>query len=824
MAQEINIQKELHYYSEELTQKLFQLHGAAAAVVEAPSGYGKTTAVRDCFSSAALKSMPVHWFSAAAEEPVSAYRRLCRAIGRIDPKTEARLLKIGLPCPDAMGEACDVLRSIRCRSETWLVIDNFHLLFDLLPSDFLSCLLAHGSEKLHVVIITQFLRPELLAFLYRRGLPYLTQTDLCLSAADIRSYYRLAGKNISEQDAKYVEHSSGGWMTAVCLHLCALRERGAFLDAPGILSLMEQLVWDALDDTRRMFLLRLSPFETITLRQVKALCGEFPVDARSALQLPFLRFDPAERRYELHELLARLLRKKRRERGAAFDRECFARAGDLCRDEGQSLRALEFYSRAGDFRRMFSLNLSDFYAATVGGIPFYKLAIRIVRACPPEMMRENLLSMLRIAYALLAGGMERKFSTLMDKLYPFLDGDGEEGSWLLADWTLLSSYRSFPDLAKMTGELKRAADLFCGRRSRVIFPDSPWCYSVMTPFLVFHSEAGNVPREAEALEKYFALYTGMTGGHGAGADILFCVEHAYYMGNFPQGEVLAYKAAFVAQNSRQEIIRLAATLCLAWSALQKRDARGRNRAFDALTGPRLTELLEHAFVLPAARDTVHALLVRKLDMSDERVPRWLREGDFSGGQLPHIRPLGLLVHLDYLRHSRNFLQLAGTVNTLYSQRVKVGRFGSIYAVLIAAAGCAELGHRRQAVRLICRAAAFLLEDGLYAQLVVYDGLLNGLVEKCIRREFPEHAEPFCKVREQVGHALASIFPELARDELSQELTQREREVALLAASGLTNEEIAGRLYLTSNTVRTHLRAVFRKLKIDRRSKLVEKLC
>lgn len=66
-------------------------------------------------------------------------------------------------------------------------------------------------------------------------------------------------------------------------------------------------------------------------------------------------------------------------------------------------------------------------------------------------------------------------------------------------------------------------------------------------------------------------------------------------------------------------------------------------------------------------------------------------------------------------------------------------------------------------------------------------------------------------------ALESVVP------LGEELTDREREVALLAAGGRTSQEIADALFLSVRTVDTHLHRVYRKLLIDGRHQLAESL-
>ena len=57
----------------------------------------------------------------------------------------------------------------------------------------------------------------------------------------------------------------------------------------------------------------------------------------------------------------------------------------------------------------------------------------------------------------------------------------------------------------------------------------------------------------------------------------------------------------------------------------------------------------------------------------------------------------------------------------------------------------------------------------------------------------------------------------------QELTPREKQAAALACLGYTNLEIAERMVISRNTVKTHLRSVLRKFNVNSKSQLREVL-
>lgn len=105
-------------------------------------------------------------------------------------------------------------------------------------------------------------------------------------------------------------------------------------------------------------------------------------------------------------------------------------------------------------------------------------------------------------------------------------------------------------------------------------------------------------------------------------------------------------------------------------------------------------------------------------------------------------------------------------------------------------------------------------------------LVKGMIERRARRK--------AEARESLGRALgiferlgAPLWADKARRELAKisvrasgdRLTETERRIAALVTQGHTNREVASALFVTENTVQTHVQHIFQKLGVRSRTEL-----
>ncbi len=151
------------------------------------------------------------------------------------------------------------------------------------------------------------------------------------------------------------------------------------------------------------------------------------------------------------------------------------------------------------------------------------------------------------------------------------------------------------------------------------------------------------------------------------------------------------------------------------------------------------------------------------------------------------------------------------------------RMGSVIEILVLQALAFEaqdnipsaLASLKRALTLAEREGYFRLfvDEGPSMAHLLYEAVSRGNASGYVQRllaAFPT-AEP-----EQTTPAK----PQISQFEWIESLSERETEVLQLIAEGLTNQEIASRLYLSLNTVKVHTRNIYGKLGVNNRTQAV----
>jgi LuxR family transcriptional regulator, maltose regulon positive regulatory protein len=122
-----------------------------------------------------------------------------------------------------------------------------------------------------------------------------------------------------------------------------------------------------------------------------------------------------------------------------------------------------------------------------------------------------------------------------------------------------------------------------------------------------------------------------------------------------------------------------------------------------------------------------------------------------------------------------------------------------------------------------------LEKGLFMQQLLENvrdepektgrrsGALPGYIDRLLAAFSPGEPERSAPVVSQGANTLTE--PE---DDLPTPLSVRERQILRLLAGSLSNDDIASRLFLSTNTVKTHLKRIFEKMGVNSRLEAVEK--
>jgi LuxR family maltose regulon positive regulatory protein len=843
-------------------------------LVSAPTGFGKTTLVSEWIAGC---ERPAVWLSLDKEDsdPTRFLTYLIAALRtRVPQVGEAVLGALQSPQPPSPDVILTPLLNDMATvpDSLVLVLDDYHVIDSRQVDDALAFLVEHLPPQTHLVIITREDPPLPLARMRARGhLIEIRADDLRFTSDETVEFLnRVMGLTLSPADVAALEARTEGWIAGLQLAALALQgtlsmqgreDTAAFIQSftGSHRYVMDYLVEEVLrkqPDHVQMFLLRTSILDRLCGPLCDAVLLDEPDAGQTTLEyleranLFLVPLDNERRWYRYHHLFAELLRQQWRQNAdspsgsAAIDAaEYHIRASVWYEENGFELDAFHHAAAAHDTGRARRL-IED------SGVPLYfRGAARPIRdwlaALPTEVLDANPSLWVMYGWVSMAtfenAQAEPKLQAAEAAMQQLeADGSGSDRARDLAGRiaalrAMLAANQYQTDT--IIAQSQRALDL--------LDPDNLYMRTVVTRSLAI---AYQFRGERAAARKAYVEAIAMSEASGnlfvnilstAGLAIVQSSDLELYEA------VETYQRALDLIGDPNQPTACSPYLGLAhisyeWNDLDRAWQYGEQgvrlaRQIDVIDVSASGELFlaqltlargdveQAAAMLSALERVVHQRrFVRQIPaVAAAQVRVMLCQGDVSGAAVlaqAHDLPLSQArVHLAEGTPDR-----ALRVLDPYRQQMETRQWPDevLNALMLQALAYRALGESDRALRDLSDALALAAPGGLIRTFVDEGSQMALLLSEAARQGImPGYIGQLLAAFEDEAQQRSSALP-LADQSLVDSLSQRELEVLQLIADGLSNQEIANRLFLALDTVKGHNRRIFGKLHVQRRTEAV----
>ncbi len=812
-------QKNLYYFPEKLKRQLALIPYSPVTIVEAPSGFGKTTAIREFLKSIGAEEVREYWYTCFGEPTAAAWHSICELIANVNEKAAARLEGLGVPTINNLMSIAGILRGSECLQETYLVIDNYQLVHCGIHRELISAFSMHGGSSLHIIFITQQLKSRTQITFNNSNLHTIGANAFNFDKDCINRLFQVEGLLLSEEELDTVYRNTEGWVSAVRLQILNYIETGAFHRNVRMERLVEIAAWSRLSPMEQDFLVSVSIMDGFTARQAAIMIGEELLPEYIKLLLDsndFIRYYPDKHIYTIHSILRDYLRSQfYNHRPVSFQKRILHLAGQSYAANSQLLAAAHCFLKIKDYDAVMSLPFDLIYLANQKENKLVEFLLALLEECPEKILCQYPFVMLLFAYVLLFDRQMEAFQQLSTLITCVIDShtlmlNSRDLQRLKGEYILLLSFQEYGNLNKRYTGIKSALKIL-GGPSSIIVKDMPWAFGGISVLCKFWRNVGDLEETLRIMDEDFPDYLKVSRGHGTGADSALRAEALLMRGKDYSAEILCYKAIYEARNKQQISICICAELSLARIAILRGDIERYNSAVENIRGY-AKEDANH-YILRMAELSQAALDIT-LGIRD-RIPDWMKKLE-SISQVVYIPavPYVQIIFSYILMKERRYSELYAAANLIMKNTGKESHLlTQVYQMIILAVAYYNSGNNTEAVKYLKQALALAVPDKIYlpfAQLwMEYSALLESVFE-------PEYQSlrALCK-----KHARGVNIIKKALLKTKTPLTPREREIAQFAKARLSTREIAGKLFISENTVRTTLRNIYFKLEIHSKSEL-----
>lgn len=807
-----------YFLPERIKKVLSSIYSYPSTVVEAPSGFGKTTAVREFLRQNTFRESNKYWHTCLGEPIEKSWEAFCSVLSKFDNSSARYLKRLGVPTDDTLADIADAMRRCDGKDETYITIDNFQLIAESLPSSIIDALASHGNPKLHIIFITQPVGFADKRKIQNENILHINSQVFIFDLDDTREYLLQKGITLNAKELAAIYLNTEGWIAALNLQRINYEQLGKFEKTADMDALIKSVIWNHLTDNEKDFLLSASVLDSFTYEQARIMSMEenLPEYAVKLLDTnAFIRYDKTEKVYVFHALLKSYLIQEFDKLSKAKTKEIWALAAKAYESRDLNYLALQCFLKIKDYESLFKLTIRGDEFTSYISVGSTEALVSIVDNCPQDILFRHPKKLLVIAFELFMTGGGETFIKVYKILQNIINNkeeyeiNDEDFGVIAGEFARLESFMYFNDIKKMSEKHREALELLGGPATLFDWGDS-WTFGQPSVLYLFWSKSGKLNQELELMDQCLPYYYKLTYGHGTGAETLMRAEALLMMGNDKGAESLCHKALYMAAGKEQDSICYGAELVLARIAMLRGDSESYNTTLSNMN-KRLLDGTE-----PGGQkivDLAHASLETVLSSSIET--EWLSDiKQIKKNLYPVASFYGIFVYVKTLLINREYSTIAGLSEPLLSEGEKYNfLLPKLYILIFTAIAKLRLEEDNEALVMLDQALDIAIPDKVYMPFAEHGVLLEPLLKQ---RSDREGVNEIFALTNRLDEGIHLIKSERSDRPV---LTQREKEVAELAAQGLTNNQIATQLFISVNTIKVLLKRVFVKLNVKSRAQL-----
>ena len=812
------------YISKELKDKLSQLERYRYSFICAPTGYGKSIVCRSFF-----KNYPGHsvlWIDGDCSKELF-WKNFCTVIKLIAPVLSDSVAKLEFPeTDDDIARLIALLRTLDIKnSPVILMIENFSNIFDEHVLNFI--LATHSTSKaegLKAIFITNEIHSKSIIQLISKDIiGYVGKDDFKFQPDDITEYFRLNELKISDKQSVELYNYCLGWPFIINIAMNSFRSRGVFDNPVRLNNFLGANIWMRSSDKIRKFMLEVCVFSEFSSAQCAEHTGLTEDECIEIINLSGLYdYERADRVFKLNPIIRTYVVELLNDKPINDKLSIYTSAAKTCINRKKFFYGIQLYLRVEQFDAIYQITpkLKNLYRYLVKENKdlFFNIANQYWSV---EKNGHYEMSIL-ICFAMFLYNEKTIMKNILVDLKDDILADkqllAKERAKYLAEVQYVSCFAQFNDFGKMNTCLSKVADI-TKLPVDIIAGQFSFSFGCPSYLFLYHKDVGSLDTELLNIEKCAPNYYRITNGHGKGFEAVMRAEVLFNRCEIDGAEILCHKASYMAESREQGSVYIIANYLLALISVYhgnndeyKEYVKNFMNKYSTKTG--------YSDQLKQMSEICMAMLNINMEEKD-RIPEWLTDEKLLEDNSNFITLSFVnIIYGKYLLMTEDyhhFLGISGQLLGLCSVYSYI--VPRIYTYIYLAIANNAIGEIQKAQRFLVEALELAVPDRLYMPFVMnFQYIEELLCEVSVSKKFSTFVRAVCKYSKVYTKGMKTI-QKAGRFLSNFGLTERETEVARLAAQRLTNKEIADTLFIAESTVKSNMKVIFNKLSITTRSDL-----